>query len=132
MLRCVTLLLFLSITWTQQAGSNICGNRPTSKEHAEVYSLLQKSEAAINQILDSDKLRKAVQDVNKIFMSKLCEIDVDPEVVSVFKTVTENFIQQIQDGSVTQETIVSILNNDPIKALDPILEKMKKGGKRAN
>ncbi|KAG8551655.1 hypothetical protein GDO81_004202 [Engystomops pustulosus] len=126
MLRFVTLLVLLVTTWNQQVASSKCGDKCSSKEHGELYSLLDKTETAINNILQSEDHKKIVQDITKKMKSKICDLDLTANEMSEIIKMSEGFLRQIQDGKITEDFIISLLNNDPMKHIDSFIEILRK------
>ncbi|KAG8551654.1 hypothetical protein GDO81_004201 [Engystomops pustulosus] len=125
MLRFVTLLVLLVTTWNQQVASSKCGDKCSSKEHGELYSLLDKTETAINNILHSENHKKIVQDLTKKMKSKICDLDLNANEMSEIRKMSEGFIKQIQDGKITEDFIIKFLNNDPMKHIDSFIENLR-------
>ncbi|KAM3913208.1 uncharacterized protein RB166_018520 [Leptodactylus fuscus] len=125
MLRCVTLLALLVITWTQQAASTKCSEKCKTKDHGELYSLMAKTEAAIKNILHSEEHKKILHDVCKRAKSKICELGLDAEAMSELRKKSEHILKQVQNGSLKESSIIEFLTNDPMKHMDALIEKLK-------
>ncbi|KAG8544570.1 hypothetical protein GDO81_022258 [Engystomops pustulosus] len=130
MLRCVTLLVLLATTWTQQAVSTKCGDKCTSKEHGELYSFLDNIGTTINNILQSEKHKKIVQDLIKKVKSKIQDLEFNANEMSDIRKLCEYFLTKLQYASLTEKDIIGFLNTDPMKRLDSFIKSLKSTQKK--
>ncbi|XP_077311524.1 uncharacterized protein LOC143930798 [Lithobates pipiens] len=119
----VVFLTLLGLTWAEQGISSSYNGKPISPQMHGLFAGLDKAEAAVSSILHSSEHKNKINILKEKLKLKLCNMEISAINLAVLTIVPESICKEIENGKITEKTIIDFLNKDPITHFNAFFKK---------